>query len=321
MKNNNSTEDATGVKITANKIHTEAWTDAAATQSIPAGETKWYAFTASEGGEYQFASEDASGYFSGSMYLYSQKQFEAEKGTYISGSPVSYPFAKGETVYLKVSASSYDITLKVEKAEMQTLVDGENTVETVNYMTWVKFTVPKTGIYTFTPDKNNRNGSLFLYADKESYASSNRSQYANNGNSICYPLIEGATAYLRIEYSNGAAYKLTVGMDDEIKEVKKGENPLTLTAGEDVWLYYLVADNDKSDDTLWLSYSSNDISSLSYGIAFYFGNYSWKNDIYSDTLRPNSSVGYGIGDGKIRIIKLTSQNSGAITFNLKVGKN
>lgn len=321
VKNNNSTEDATGVKITANKIHTEAWTDATATQSISASETKWYAFTAGEEGEYQFVGENASGYYSATMYLYSQKQFEAENGgTSISGSSVIYPFAEGETVYLKVSAYS-DVTLKAEKVEMQTLVDGENTVETVSGTTWVKFTVPKTSIYTFTPDENNRNGSLYLYADKESYVSDNRSQKADNGNSICYPLIEGTTAYLKIVYSNGDAYKLTVGMDDEIKEVKKGENPLTLTAGEDVWLYYLVADNDKSDDTLWLSYSSNDISSLSYGYASDFSYYGWKNQMSSGTWSQGYGSGWQIGDGKIRIIKLTSQNSGAITFNLKVGKN
>lgn len=106
-----------------------------------------------------------------------------------------------------------------------------------------------------------------------------------------------------------------------MEEVKKGANPLTLTADEDVWLYYMVTDNDKSDDTLWLSYSSNDISSLSFGMAYYFDSYSWKKNINSSTMEKNNSWSYGIGDRKIRIIKLTSQNNGAITFNLRVEKN
>lgn len=319
---NNSTEDAADVKVTANKIPTEAWTDASAIQTIPAYETKWYAFTAGEEGEYQFVSENASGYSSGSIYLYTQKQFEAEDGgSSISGSPVIYPFAKDETVYLKVSSYSSDVTLRAEKAEMQTLVNGENTVEVVDYTAWRKITVPQTGIYTFTPNNNNSSGYLYLYADKESYASDRYSQYAYSGRPICYPLIEGTTIYLKISYSYGDEYMLTVNMDDKMEEVKKGANPLTLTAGEDVWLYYMVTDNDKSDDALWLSYSSNVISSLNFGFVSSFSSYNWKNNMSSSTMTQNSAHGYTVGDGGTRIIKLTSQNSGTITFNLRVGKN
>ncbi len=321
LRNNGSSDAA--ATLSAAKIEPAAWTDVSVSQTVPGNyEEKWFAFTAPEETEYTFTCNTVNGNSSQYVYLYTEEQFQSTNNSgYLSvGYSVTYPFDKGETVYLKTNAYS-EATLAAEKAGLQEVDDGENKVSRIDNDTLVKYIVPETGIYTFASDQIS--GSLYLYAGKESYIANNCSQSVSSSEDpICYPLLKGTTVYLKIYcYSisdeSMESYCITVNMDETMDEVKIGENPLKLTAYDDKWIYYAPTDDNTNE--VYISYTSKDngIYSISYGYNYYFTSNSWQENLNTNTMYSNSS-GDSIWyyENKLVLIKLTPENSGEITLKL-----
>ena len=287
-------------------------------QAIPGNyEEKWFAFTAPEETEYTFTCNTVDGNSSPYVYLYTEEQFQSTNGSgcLMAGDSVTYPFDKGETVYLKTSAYS-ESTLAAEKAELLELQDGENTITFTDSQATVKFTAPESRIYTF--ESNLSSGTIHFYADKKAYAENSDSQSDYDGTGICYPMVKGATAYLIIDYDGEEfPYTITVGKDVAMDEVKIGENPLKLTAYDDKWIYYTPTEHNTNE--VYISYTSKDngIYSISYGYNYYFTSNSWQENLNTNTMYSNSSgdsIWYS--ENKLVLIKLTPENSGEITLKL-----
>lgn len=327
VSNNNSNEVT--VTLKAEKVTPALWTNLDTAQPVPGNNKEtWFAFTAPEEAEYLFTCKTTDTNSNNqNVSLYSEKQFRSEGYAIpISGLQVTYPFAKDETVYIKTSAYR-EAALKAEKTEFQALQDGENRIQELvdNGTATVKFTAPKTGIYTIS--RSDSNMSLTLYEDKEKYASGNSSQYVSSGNSensICYPLLKGATAYLRIDYNNysderPAEFVLMVECE-AVQEVKLSDNTVELSENG-TWVCYMAQSSSSSQSSgswQYISYTSTDdtLSSVGYEYTNNFGSSNWKDDMSGDTLYSNSPRSIWVNDGRLMLIKLTPQQSGTITFKI-----
>lgn len=326
---NNGSDDAT-VTLKAEKIEPKAWTnpDIDTAQPVPGNSKEtWFAFTAPEEAEYLFTCKTTDTNYERDIYLYPEKEFLSEEyAHYISGNQVIYPFAKGETVYIKTSSYN-EATLRAEKTEFQALQEGQNEIQGLadNNSVTVKLTAKETGIYTiFRPDSNML---LTLYEDKEKYASGNSSQSVNSNSDaegICYPLLKGATAYLRVNYYNYSGderpteFILTVGRE-EVQEVKLGDNTVALSE-DGTWVYYKAQNSSSSQNgsSYWLSFTSTDeLNSLDYEMPYNFYNPDW--DSSTGTLNIGYMTSFWVEDGKFKLIKLTPQQNSTIT--LKISKD
>lgn len=332
LKVSNSGSSDVTITLKAEKVTPALWTNPDTAQPVPGNNKEtWFAFTAPEEAEYLFTCKTTDTISSNqNVYLYSEKQFRSEKYVSpISGSQVTYPFAKGETVYIR-TRSYQEASLKAEKTKFQALQDGKNPIPELadnNSTATVKFTAPETGIYTIS--RSDSNMSLTLYEDKEKYASGNFSQSVNSNSGaegICYPLLKGATAYLRVNYYNYSGderpteFILTVGRE-EVQEVKLDDNTVELSE-DGTWVCYMAQSSSSSQSSgswQYISYTSTDdtLSSVGYEYTTSFANSEWKN--YPNgrgTLDSNNRGSIWVNDGRLMLIKLTPQQSGTITFKI-----
>ena len=324
---NNGSSEATAT-LSATKIDPTPWTDVSVAQTIPANyKDTWFVFTAPEETEYTFTCKDSNGNAS-YVYLYTKEQFEAEGNVNsILGQSVTYPFEKGETVYLKTNSYN-EASLTAEKVEFPELGNGENKITLASNTAMVKFTAPETGIYTFAPAEN-REPTIYLYADKEAHLNGSSSQSSSNNGIICYPLIMGTTVYLKInDYnSNEETVILTVSKDEKVtmEEVTLGkETSLSLTADEEKWIYFKVKDTNQQ--SYRVEGRANEYNYLQCRYASYLGNNNWIDSMGNSSL----TVGQGYQDYayvsnynkyKVVYMYILPNNTGTVNITIKEEKN
>lgn len=198
--------------------------------TIPADQSKWYFFTASDEAEYVVTFpklENGSGF----MYAYLYKavtdnRYEKYKfvdlvnGVFMDAISVG----TGETRYLKITngySVDTEFQVKIQKVPEEMSVTTETPADLTLGTNWVSFTADADAYYSFNIIKEASNTNNYIEAYEEKGATSS---IASNYNGLNMVLNQGQKIWLKVTASSPAASdktadKLTAGKLGEVNSV------------------------------------------------------------------------------------------------------
>ncbi|MDE7322409.1 MAG: Ig-like domain-containing protein [Lachnospiraceae bacterium] len=267
--------------VTDSSVETVSVSETAKTLEMNAGDEKWLKFTPEKTANYLF---DLTNVYNGQMYQYDSIADESKKIIYNGN---TYGYAAGKTVYFKLMADSSlpegsKPSIKITSTDMQTLAEGENTIDQIPENTTVKyafFAPSDPAVYSFTLTEKT-DCTVYISRDGSSYNT------LYQGGNTKLTLDKEHPAYIRMRAqgsdSSSAIAKITITKIASVSEINAGGSAdvaLTgdsnmafykFTAAED-GVYVFETDSKNSDVYVYITDSISD-ALLNPDNYYYYGN-------------------------------------------------